>query len=121
MFFSVSTYNFGIFNVLILDIFTPGIALIIPIAPLIILINPFTVFSIIPNNPLIPDLTAPLIAFPILVPMFENLSLIVFHNPPKKLPILLKIPVILFQASLNLSPNHPPTLENTFCIPCQAP
>lgn len=62
-------------------------------------INPFTTFSIIPNSPLIPDLTAPLIAFPILVPMLENLSLIVFHNPPKKLPIPLNIPVILFHAS----------------------
>lgn len=53
--------------------------------------------------------------------MLENLSLIVFHNPPKKLPIPLNIPVILFHASWNLSLNHPPILLNILVTLFQAP
>lgn len=69
------------------------------IAPLIISIPLFITFSIIDIIPLMPALTAPPIASPIVVPKLENLSLIVFHNPPKKLPIPLNILVILFHAS----------------------
>lgn len=69
------------------------------IAPLIISIPLLITFSIIPIIPLIPAFTAPPIASPIVVPKLENLSLIVFHKPPKKLPIPLNILTILFQAS----------------------
>lgn len=69
------------------------------IDPLIISIPLLITFSIIDITPLIPALTAPPIASPIVVPKLENLSLIVFHNPPKKLPIPLNILVILFHAS----------------------
>lgn len=69
------------------------------IAPLIISIPLLITFSIIDITPLIPALTAPPIASPIVVPKLENLSLIVFHNPPKKVPIPLNILVILFHAS----------------------
>lgn len=54
---------------------TPGIKLINFIPPLINLIAVFIVFSINEITPLIPVLTAPEIAFPILVPKFENVFL----------------------------------------------
>ena len=47
------------------------------------------VLSIKDITPLIPDLTAPDIAFPIFVPKAENVFFIPFHMLPKKLPILL--------------------------------
>jgi len=91
------------------------------IAPLIISIPLLITFSIIDITPLIPALTAPPIASPIVVPKLENLSLIVFHNPPKKLPIPLNILVILFHASWNLSLNHPPILPKMFVTLFHAP
>lgn len=45
-------------------------------------------------TPLIPDLTASEIAFPILVPKFEKVFLILFQILEKKLPILLNTLVI---------------------------
>ena len=66
---------------------TPGIKLINFIPPLINLIAVFIVFSINAITPLRPVLTAPEIAFPILVPKLVNVFFISFHIFLKKVPI----------------------------------
>ena len=81
---------------------TPGIKLINFIPPLINLIAVFIVFSINEITPLIPVLTAPEIAFPILVPKLVNVFFMFLQIPLKKFPILLKIFLIPLYASWNL-------------------
>ena len=98
---SVSSYatfpfaSLGKVNLFIVPTVTPGIKFISFIPPFINPIALLIVFSISVMTPLIPFFTAPEIASPILVPKAENVFLIPSQIPPKKLPILLKIFLIL--------------------------
>ena len=86
------------------------------IAPFIRPIPPFIILSIELITPLRPDLTAPLIAFAILVPIAENLSLILSHNPPQKLPHSLNLFLIAVHALPKIFPNHSAAGEKRFFI-----
>ena len=72
-------------------------------------------------TPLIPDLTAPLMALPIFVPNLLNVELIVFQSPLKKAPQPLNTFLIAVQASENFPLNQPATLPNTLVIWFQIP
>ena len=107
--------SWGTVSVVNLLIEIPGIALMIPIARLIALINPFIILTAPLRTPLIAPFIAPLIVSPKVL----NAVTIPFHTFVKNSPIFVNTPLTTSNTVSNMPVKKSITPLNTETIPSQ--